>query len=136
LFFGRRPALPIGANDHERTAKLGQLGAQLTDLNPDGTVYRRYHLLIISQADDDQSSVTTAVADVLSRHLPSSRPQLVRAADKFSSRTRPQRIMAASRSPMSNLVSAEPLLNLENTAYSTIIPGELIKRVTASLPGC
>jgi PAS domain S-box-containing protein len=41
-----------------------------------------YYLLIVSQRDDDRSgALTAAVVDVLLRHLPSSRPQLVRAAD-------------------------------------------------------
>src|SRR6516225_3153724 len=45
-------------------------------------VYRRYHLLIVSQRDDERNgALTTAVVDVLSRHLPASRPQLVSAAD-------------------------------------------------------
>ncbi|MGA9323233.1 MAG: hypothetical protein WBW06_19455, partial [Xanthobacteraceae bacterium] len=57
---------------------------KLADLNPDRMwpTYRRYYLLIVSQRDDDKSgALTAAVVDVLSRHLPSSRPQLVRAAD-------------------------------------------------------
>ena len=56
----------------------------LADLNPDRMwpVYRRYHLLIVSQRDDERNgALTTAVVDVLSRHLPASRPQLVSAAD-------------------------------------------------------
>jgi hypothetical protein len=84
VLFGRRPALAIRAGYHEVAAKLGRLGAQLADLNPDRMwpIYRRYHLLIVSQRDDDQSgALTTAVVNVLSRYLPSSRPQLVRAAD-------------------------------------------------------
>ena len=45
-------------------------------------VYRRYHLLIVGQRDDERSSAfTAAVVDVLSHYLPSSRPQLVSAAD-------------------------------------------------------
>ena len=44
--------------------------------------FRRYHLLIVSQRDDEKSgALTAAVVDVLSRYLPNSRPQLVRAAD-------------------------------------------------------
>jgi hypothetical protein len=45
-------------------------------------VYRRYHLLIVGQRDDERSgALTGAVVDVLSHYLPSSRPQLVSAAD-------------------------------------------------------
>jgi hypothetical protein len=57
---------------------------ELADLNPDRMwpVYRRYHLLIVGQRDDERSSAfTAAVVDVLSHYLPSSRPQLVSAAD-------------------------------------------------------
>ena len=44
--------------------------------------YRRYHLLIVGQRDDDRSgALTAAVVDVLAHHLPSARPQLVSAAD-------------------------------------------------------
>ena len=56
----------------------------LADLNPDRMwpVYRRYHLLIVGQRDDERSgALTAAVVEVLSRHLPASRPQLVSAAD-------------------------------------------------------
>ena len=56
----------------------------LADLNPDRMwpVYRRFHLLIVSQRDDERNgALTTAVVEVLSRHLPASRPQLVSAAD-------------------------------------------------------
>ena len=60
-------------------------------------IYRRYHLLIVSQRDDDQSgALTTAVVDVLSRYLPSSRPQLVRAAD-FAAHRRAHRHRSARR---------------------------------------
>ena len=63
---------------------LAARGLALADLNPDRMwpVYRRYHLLIVSQRDDERNgALTTAVVDVLSRHLPASRPQLVSAAD-------------------------------------------------------
>jgi hypothetical protein len=62
----------------------GRSGLQYADLNPDRMwpTYRRYHLLIVSQRDDERSGVlTAAVVDVLGRFLPESRPQLVRAAD-------------------------------------------------------
>ena len=57
---------------------------QLADLNPDRMwpVYRRYHLLIVGQRDDERSTAfTAAVVDVLSHYLPVPRPQLVSAAD-------------------------------------------------------
>jgi hypothetical protein len=62
----------------------GVSGNRLADLNPDRMwpVYRRYHLLIVGQRDDERSGVlTTAVVDVLLHYLPSSRAQLVSAAD-------------------------------------------------------
>ena len=62
----------------------GAVGAQLTDLNPDRMwpVYRRYHLLIVGQRDDERGNgFAAAVADVLARFLPASRAMLVRAAD-------------------------------------------------------
>jgi hypothetical protein len=84
VLFGRWPALATRAGCHDVGTKFGRLGAQVADLNPDRMwpIYRRYHLLIVSQRDDDQSgALTTAVVEVLSHYLPSSRPQLVRAAD-------------------------------------------------------
>jgi hypothetical protein len=81
---GHRPAPAIATDGHEASAKRGLRGLKLADLNPDRMwpTYRRYYLLIVSQRDDDKSgALTAAVVDVLSRHLPSSRPQLVRAAD-------------------------------------------------------
>jgi hypothetical protein len=45
-------------------------------------VYRRYHLLIVGQRDDERSGALTApVVDMLSHDLPPSRPQLVSAAN-------------------------------------------------------
>jgi hypothetical protein len=84
LFAGRRPALAIRAGGREGAAEQCRFGPKLADLNPDRMwpVYRRYHLLIVSQRDDDRSgALTNAVVEVLSRYLPSSRPQLVLAAD-------------------------------------------------------
>jgi hypothetical protein len=84
VLFGRGPALAMRVGYHDVETKFGTLGAQVADLNPDRMwpIYRRYHLLIVSQRDDDQSgALTTAVVNVLSHYLPSSRPQLVRAAD-------------------------------------------------------
>jgi hypothetical protein len=59
-------------------------GPRLADLNPDRMwpVYRRYHLLIVGQRDDEQGlAFAAAVVDVLARFLPASRAMLVRAAD-------------------------------------------------------
>lgn len=84
VLVGHRPALAIGAGGKEAAAERRPFGPKLADLNPDRMwpVYRRYHLLIVSQRDDDRSgALTAAVVEVLSRYLPSSRPQLVGAAD-------------------------------------------------------
>jgi len=79
------PDLLAAATDaREGSPALGSLGLRFADLNPDRMwpVYRRYHLLIVDQRDDERSgALTAAVVDVLSRYLPSSRPQLVSAAD-------------------------------------------------------
>ena len=76
--------MAIRAGGREGAAEQCRFGPKLADLNPDRMwpVYRRYHLLIVSQRDDDRSgALTNAVVEVLSRYLPSSRPQLVLAAD-------------------------------------------------------
>ena len=81
---GRRPTLVVAADAHRGLAGRYPLGLRFADLNPDRMwpVYRRYHLLIVGQRDDERSSAfTAAVVDVLSRYLPASRPQLVSAAD-------------------------------------------------------
>jgi hypothetical protein len=60
------------------------IGPRLADLNPDRMwpVFRRYHLLIVGQRDDESGSAFAAAAvDVLMRFLPDSRAMLVRAAD-------------------------------------------------------
>ena len=53
VFAGRRPALAIRAGGHEGAAEQRPFGPKLADLNPDRMwpVYRRYHLLIVSQRD-------------------------------------------------------------------------------------
>lgn len=64
--------------------RKGATGPQLADLNPDRMwpVYRRYHLLIVGQRDDERGNEFAAAAvDVLARFLPASRAMLVRAAD-------------------------------------------------------
>jgi hypothetical protein len=81
---GHRPSPAISTDSHEGLAKRGALEPRLSDLNPDRMwpTYRRYHLLIVSQRDDEKSgALTAAVVDVLARYLPNSRPQLVRAPD-------------------------------------------------------
>jgi hypothetical protein len=81
---GHRLTFAAAADGCDAAARRALRGLKLADLNPDRMwpTYRRYYLLIVSQRDDDKSgALTAAVVDVLSRHLPSSRPQLVRAAD-------------------------------------------------------
>jgi len=54
------------------------------DLNPDRMwpVYRRYHLIVVGQRDDERGlTLTKASTDTLARFLPESRALLVRAAD-------------------------------------------------------
>src|SRR6185295_7819913 len=80
----RRALLRSGGAIAGAACVLAALRPALADLNPDRMwpVYRRYHLLIVSQRDDERNgALTAAVVDVLSRHLPASRPQLVSAAD-------------------------------------------------------
>lgn len=80
----RRALLTLGAGAAAGAACALAARPALADLNPDRMwrVYRRYHLLIVSQRDDERNgALTAAVVDVLSRHLPASRPQLVSAAD-------------------------------------------------------
>jgi hypothetical protein len=75
---GHRPA--VMATDERK----GLVGPRLADLNPDRMwpMYRRYHLLIVGQRDDEiASAFAGAVVHVLARFLPASRAQLVRAAD-------------------------------------------------------
>lgn len=72
----------VAAADPDRPH--GLIGPRFADLNPDRMwpVYRRYHLLIVGQRDDESGSVFAAAAvDVLARFLPASRAMLVRAAD-------------------------------------------------------
>jgi hypothetical protein len=62
----------------------GLIGPRFADLNPDRMwpIYRRYHLLIVGQRDDESgSALAAATVDVLMRFLPNSRAMLVRAAD-------------------------------------------------------
>ena len=73
----QRPAPAAFTHGRESLSGQGLPGARLVDLNPDRMwpVYRRYHLLIVSQRDDERSGVlTAAVVDVLSHHLPGFSP--------------------------------------------------------------
>jgi hypothetical protein len=81
---GQESTAAVAADAHGGSAGRRPLGLRFADLNPDRMwpVYRRYHLLIVGQRDDERSSAfTAAVVDVLSQYLPASRPQLVSAAD-------------------------------------------------------
>jgi hypothetical protein len=81
---GRRAAVANTGRGLEGSARPAACRPRLADLNPDRMwpTYRRYHLLIVGQRDDDRSgALTAAVVDVLARHLPNARPQLVSAAD-------------------------------------------------------
>jgi hypothetical protein len=76
---GRGSVAIAGANQRREP-----VGPRLADLNPDRMwpVYRRYHLLIVGQRDDERGAAfAAAVVNVLVRFLPASRALLVRAAD-------------------------------------------------------
>ena len=78
MLAGHRPA--VRAADERK----GLVGPRLADLEPDRMwlIYRRYHLLIVGQRDDEiASAFAGAVVDVLARFLPASHAQLARAAD-------------------------------------------------------
>ena len=79
ILAGYKPLSVTAAGARQESA-----GPRLADLNPDRMwpVYRRYHLLIVGQRDDEQGlAFAAAVVDVLARFLPASRAMLVRAAD-------------------------------------------------------
>ena len=64
--------------------RVRSAGPQLADLNPDRMwpVYRRYHLLIVSQRDDAENAAFAAsTAETLVRFLPTSRAQVTSAPD-------------------------------------------------------
>jgi hypothetical protein len=68
------------------TARLtkGTRAVEHVDLNPDRMwpVYRRYHLIVVGQRDDERGlTLTKSSTDTLARFLPESRALLVRAAD-------------------------------------------------------
>jgi hypothetical protein len=76
---GHGPVQHVDAGRHVPPA-----GPQLADLNPDRMwpVYRRYHLLIVSQRDDaENTAFAAATADTLVRFLPASRAQVTSAPD-------------------------------------------------------
>jgi hypothetical protein len=61
----------------------GLIGPRFADLNPDRMwpIYRRYHLQIVGQRDDESgSALAAATVDVLMRFLPNSRAMLEKVA--------------------------------------------------------
>jgi hypothetical protein len=79
LLVSKASALPF-ARPRPGTAEA----LERTDLNPDRMwpVYRRYHLIIVGQRDDERGlALTKATTDTLAQFLPESRALLVRAAD-------------------------------------------------------
>jgi hypothetical protein len=81
LFISQAGAFPLGGS--LRLTK-GAKAVEHTDLNPDRMwpVYRRYHLIIAGQRDDERGlTLTKASTDTLAQFLPESRALLVRAAD-------------------------------------------------------
>jgi len=81
LFIFQAGAFPLsGGAGLTKGAKF----VEHTDLNPDRMwpVYRRYHLIIVGQRDDERGlTLTKACTDTLAQFLPESRALLVRAAD-------------------------------------------------------
>ena len=99
-FSGKRRVILTGFVSVPATLFISQAGAfrlgkgtgltkgtsfvEQTDLNPDRMwpVYRRYHLIIVGQRDDEKGlTLTKASTDTLAQFLPESRALLVRAAD-------------------------------------------------------
>lgn len=81
LFVSQAGAFPFSGG--ARLTK-GAKFVEHTDLNPDRMwpVYRRYHLIIVGQRDDERGlTLTKASTDTLAQFLPESRALLVRAAD-------------------------------------------------------
>ena len=81
LFISQAGAFPFrGGRGLTKAANF----VERTDLNPDRMwpVYRRYHLIIVGQRDDEKGlTLTKASTDTLAQFLPESRALLVRAAD-------------------------------------------------------
>lgn len=81
LFISQAGAFPFGGG--AGLTKDAE-AVEHTDLNPDRMwpVYRRYHLIIVGQRDDERGlALTIASTDTLAQFLPESRALLVRAAD-------------------------------------------------------
>ena len=81
LFISEASAFPFGGG---AGLTKGAGAVEHTDLNPDRMwpVYRRYHLIIVGQRDDERGlALTKASTDTLAQFLPESRALLVRAAD-------------------------------------------------------
>src|SRR5579872_3510668 len=82
LFMPEAGAFPLAGGALLRDGAGGCV--EHADLNPDRMwpVYRRYHLLIVGQRDDERGlALTKACTDTLMQFLPESRALLVRAAD-------------------------------------------------------
>jgi hypothetical protein len=80
LFISQARTFPLGGAQLAKGARF----VEHTDLNPDRMwpVYRRYHLIIVGQRDDERGlTFTKASTDTLAQFLPESRALLVRAAD-------------------------------------------------------
>jgi hypothetical protein len=81
FFVSEAGAFPLG----RASAPIkGADAVEQADLNPDRMwpVYRRYHLIIVGERDDDRGlALTKACTDTLAQFLPESRALLVRAAD-------------------------------------------------------
>jgi hypothetical protein len=81
FFMSEASAFPFGWAARSTTPAQG---LKRTDLNPDRMwpVYRRYHLIIVGQRDDERGlALTQASTDTLAEFLPETRAMLVRAAD-------------------------------------------------------
>jgi hypothetical protein len=83
-FSGNRRLILTGLVSVSARLTKGARFVEHTDLNPDRMwpVYRRYHLIIVGQRDDERGlTLTKASTDTLAQFLPESRALLVRAAD-------------------------------------------------------
>lgn len=81
LFISEAGAFPFAAGAKPTE---GADVVEHADLNPDRMwpVYRRYHLIIVGQRDDERGlALTKAATETLAQFLPESRALLVRAAD-------------------------------------------------------
>jgi hypothetical protein len=81
IFVSQAGAFPFGGGVG---LSKGTGAVEHADLNPDRMwpVYRRYHLIIVGQRDDERGlALTKASTDTLAQFLPESRALLVRAAD-------------------------------------------------------